>query len=69
MAKATEVGLKRDSKENRVFYKKVIPSKKSISDMTHEELVEFLQEVYKDVKNIQMFVSEHILNKETKYLE
>ena len=37
--------------------------------MTHEELVEFLQEVYKDVKNIQMFVSEHILNKETKYLE
>lgn len=64
MAKATEVGFERDSKDNRVFYKTVVPSKRSISDMTHEELADFLREVYKDVENIQMFVSEYLLNKE-----
>ena len=63
MTKATEVGLERDSKDNRVFYKTVISSKRSISDMTHEELADFLREVYKDVENIQVFVSEYILNK------
>ncbi|MDO4950485.1 MAG: PD-(D/E)XK nuclease family protein [Bacteroidales bacterium] len=63
MTKAAEVGLERDSKDNRVFYRKVISSKKSISDMTHEELLTFLQEAYKDVYNIQNFVSEYILNK------
>lgn len=31
--------------------------------MTHEELADFLREVYKDVENIQVFVSEYILNK------
>ena len=63
MTKATEIGLERDSKDNRVFYKTVISSKRSISDMTHEELADFLREVYKDVENIQVFVSEYILNK------
>ena len=62
MTKATEVGLERDSKDNRIFYKTVISSKRSISDMTHEELADFLREVYKDVENIQVFVSEYILN-------
>lgn len=62
MTKATEVGLERDSKDNRVFYKTMISSKRSISDMTHEELADFLREVYKDVENIQVFVSEYILN-------
>ena len=62
MTKATGVGLERDSKDNRVFYKTVVRSKRSISDMTHEELADFLREVYKDVENIQMFVSEYLLN-------
>ena len=63
MTKAAEIGLERDSRDNSVFYKKVIPSKRSIADMTHEELLDFLREAYKDVNNIQKFVSEYIVNK------
>lgn len=59
--KAKELGLKETDKIT--FYKNVITTKRSISDMTHEELSDFLHEAYKDVNNIQKFVSDNILNK------
>ncbi len=61
--KAKEVGLEKDSKDNRVYYKKVISTKRSISDMTHEELANFLRKAYEDINDIQTFVSEYIMNK------
>ncbi|MBQ4211230.1 MAG: PD-(D/E)XK nuclease family protein, partial [Prevotella sp.] len=61
MNKAKELGLKETDKIT--FYKNVITTKRSISDMTHEELSDFLHEAYKDVNNIQKFVSDNILNK------
>lgn len=61
-SKAKEIGLKIDSNDNRVFYKRVIPTNRSIADMTHEELILFLRNAYKYVNPIQIFVSEHILN-------
>ena len=61
MSKTKELGLKETDKNT--FYKKVITTSKSMSDMTHEELSDLLHEVYKDVDNIQKFVSEIILNK------
>ena len=64
MRKAEEIGLKEESRGNCVYYKKVIPTKRSIADMTHDDLLDFLREAYRDVDNIQKFVSEYILNKE-----
>jgi hypothetical protein len=61
MNKAKELGLKETDKIT--FYKNVITTKRSISDMTHEELSDFLRKAYKDVDNIQKFVSDYILNK------
>ena len=61
MIKAKELGLKETNKTT--FYKNVITTNKSMSDMTHEELSDFLREAYKDVDNIQKFVSEYIVNK------
>ena len=61
MIKAKEYGLKETDKIT--FYKNVITTNKSMSDMTHEELSDFLREAYKDVDNIQKFVSENILYK------
>lgn len=61
MTKTKELGLKETDK--KTFYKKVITTSRSMSDMTHEELSDFLHEAYKDVNNIQKFVSDNILNK------
>ena len=63
MTKAKEIGLKNDSTDKRVFYKKVLFAGKAISDMTNMELEDFLRIIYADVDNIQKFVSEYILNK------
>jgi len=58
-AKAKELGLMEIDKTT--FYKKVIITNKSMSDMKHEELSDFLREAYKDVDNIQKFISKEIL--------
>lgn len=60
---AKEVGLVKDSKDNRVFYKNIISTGKPMSDMTHEELKSFLRKAYKDINNIQASVSQYIPNK------
>lgn len=60
-AKAKELGLKEIDKTT--FYKKVIITNKSMSDMKHEELSDFLREAYKDVDDIQKFISKEILKK------
>ena len=60
ITKAKEVGLEKYS-DNTTFYKNVLSAKKTISDMTQEELTDFLQEAYKDVNDIQAFVSNNIL--------
>lgn len=60
ITKAKELGLKRTDKTT--FYKKVIATNRSMSDMTHEEFSDFLRKAYRDVNDIQLFVSEQILN-------
>ncbi len=62
MTKAKELSLKKTDKTT--FYKNVITTNRSMSDMTHEEFSIFLREAYKDVNDIQLFVSEYILNVE-----
>jgi hypothetical protein len=62
--RAKASGLERDVRDNRVYYTNVIKTNRPISDMTHEELNSFLREAYKDVNNIQRFVSENILNEQ-----
>lgn len=61
--KANAVGLKMHQRDNRVFYKKVINTNRSMADMTHEEFISFLHEAYKDVNTIQQFVTNHVFNK------
>lgn len=61
--KANAVGLKMHQRDNRVFYKKVISTNRSMADMTHEEFISFLHEAYKDVNTIQQFVTNHVFNK------
>ena len=61
--KANAVGLKMHKRDNRVFYKKVISTNRSMADMTHEEFISFLHEAYKDVNTIQQFVTNHVFNK------
>lgn len=60
--KAKNVGLEIDKEDHRVFYKKVINTQKPIANMTHEELTDFLCETYKNINDVQMFVTNHILN-------
>ena len=60
--RAKAIGLERDTKDSRVFYKKVISTDRSMADMTHEEFICFLREAYKDVNEIQLFVTHNIIN-------
>lgn len=62
VSKAEEIGLYIDSHDSRVFYKKVICTEKSMADMTHTEFVSFLREAYKDVNDVQQFVTDNILS-------
>lgn len=58
---AKELGISYNQNENRLFYKITKDTTKSIADMTHTELIRFLQVMYDKVNAIQSFVSKHVL--------
>ena len=54
--------LKLKSDDNGwTFYQNPVPTLKSFSDMSDEEMKHFLEDAYKDVNDIQKFVSKHVL--------
>lgn len=46
---------------NRTFYKKELQTDRSIAEMTHNELVDFLKKIYTDVPELVNFIEEYIL--------
>ena len=54
---------------NRTFYKKGISTIRSIADMTHNELVDFLKDMYSDIPPLISFINKHIIRNTRQSIE